>query len=333
MSASTAARRSGIASSARGFRRATTTPTSRSSRCGATACSTASRRSTTTSKTRRTARCRTSSWSIRVSSGPDRSDNHPHGDIRMAQRFLHAVFGTFAALAAVAPRPVRRHVRRVGRVLRPCPAAGRRRRPRERRRCRELRADGFPGADGARVAVRARGLRGLDAVRPHVDPALPRVAVPRRAARGRRRDERPLVPDEARSRRAQPRQLTRHDRRSRARLRARRPDSGAVERVPRRRGPAASRTSWAPPTCHRATASTTWSPRSSGLRSNGRGSLRDMTPAAPTPDARTPDADSASSASSCPRSRRSLQGTRPVRSFPSSSTERWRSSRVSHRSS
>ena len=28
--------------------------------------------------------------------GPDRSDNHPHGDIRMAQRFLHAVFSAFA---------------------------------------------------------------------------------------------------------------------------------------------------------------------------------------------------------------------------------------------
>jgi phospholipase C len=28
--------------------------------------------------------------------GPDRSDNHPHGDIRMAQRFLHSVFSAFA---------------------------------------------------------------------------------------------------------------------------------------------------------------------------------------------------------------------------------------------
>ncbi|HEX5096622.1 MAG TPA: alkaline phosphatase family protein, partial [Acidimicrobiia bacterium] len=28
--------------------------------------------------------------------GADRSDNHPHGDIRMAQRFLHSVFSAFA---------------------------------------------------------------------------------------------------------------------------------------------------------------------------------------------------------------------------------------------
>ena len=28
--------------------------------------------------------------------GPDRSDNHPHGDIRMAQRYLHSVFSAFA---------------------------------------------------------------------------------------------------------------------------------------------------------------------------------------------------------------------------------------------
>ena len=28
--------------------------------------------------------------------GPDRSDNHPHGDIRMAQRYLNSVFGAFA---------------------------------------------------------------------------------------------------------------------------------------------------------------------------------------------------------------------------------------------
>ena len=65
--------------------------------------------------------------------GPDRSDNHPHGDIRMAQRYLNSVFGV-RALSAMESLAVRPHLRRVGWLLRPRGAAGGRRRSRERHR-------------------------------------------------------------------------------------------------------------------------------------------------------------------------------------------------------
>ena len=111
-----------------------------------------------------------------------RTDDHPHGDPRAAQRFVQRRVRVVREVAALAQRVVHPHLRRVGRVLRPRRAAALRRRPGEHERRVRLRSGGLPGADDHRVAARVAVRRRSPAVRPHVDPAVPRVALPRRAA-------------------------------------------------------------------------------------------------------------------------------------------------------
>ena len=118
--------------------------------------------------------------------GDLRTDDHSQGDVLLGQRFIREVFKAFAqskhwerglfiltydewggffdhVQAADAARPARQ------------------RRPRERLRARRL-----PRADDPGVALRAAELRRPPGLRPHVDPALPRVALPGRTRpRGR----------------------------------------------------------------------------------------------------------------------------------------------------
>ena len=123
----------------------------------------------------------------------------------------NSVFGAFARSPQWNRAPVRPHLRRVGRLLRPRRAAGRRRRPREHDRRRQLRADRVPRADDARVTVRAARVRRQPTLRPHVDPAVHRVALPRRAGRRTGRAERSLVPHRTRPPRQQHRRVAGHD--------------------------------------------------------------------------------------------------------------------------
>ena len=81
-----------------------------------------------------------------------RRSRHP-GRPEVRRRLLLGV----RPVAALGARGVRPHLRRVGRVLRPRPAADAARRPRQLRRHRELRAGGLPGADDPRVAVSRDG--------------------------------------------------------------------------------------------------------------------------------------------------------------------------------
>ena len=110
---------------------------------------------------------------------------------------------------------------------------------RQRRQRRRLRPGRLPRAGDGRVAVRRAGLGQPHALRPHVDHAVPRVALPRRAAaraRGARR--RRLVAHRARPQREQHRAGARaREARPRARLRHRpRPADllARVHRAPRR---------------------------------------------------------------------------------------------------
>ena len=170
--------------------------------------------------------------------GADRTDEHPHGDVRDGQRFVQSVVQAFAESPHWERGAVHPHLRRVGWLLRPRRAAAS---SATTARARDDQ-DNF-GQAGFRVPTRmispyARpGFVDHHALRPHVDPALHRVALPRRAARGHGRAERDVVPDQARPRREQPRRLARHRRRSRARLRARPPDPHPFGRVPCRRRP------------------------------------------------------------------------------------------------
>ena len=76
--------------------------------------------------------------------GDLRSDDHSQGDIRVGQRFIREVFNS-------------RH---------------------------QLRTRGLPGADHPRLAVRPAGLRRPPRLRPHLDPAVPGMALPRCPTRG-----------------------------------------------------------------------------------------------------------------------------------------------------
>ena len=113
-----------------------------------------------------------------------RTDDHPVGDIRAGQRWLRAVFQAFAQSPQWERGVFVAGLRRVGRLLRPRDAADRCRDD----RASKLDAEDFgagwvPGPDDRGVAVRAAGLRRPHRLRPHVDPAVPRVALPRRRPR------------------------------------------------------------------------------------------------------------------------------------------------------
>ena len=90
-------------------------------------------------------------------------------------------------VTAVGARGVHPRLRRVGWLLRPPPARQVRRRPREPDQRRRLRPGRLPRPGHRRLTVR-RARRGRPhAVRPHLDHAIPRVALPRRAPRRARR--------------------------------------------------------------------------------------------------------------------------------------------------
>ena len=120
--------------------------------------------------------------------------------------FVRDAFAAFSKSPQWERGPVRAHLRRVGRLLRPRRAADARPTTAPSKNdAGELRAGRIPRADRARIAVRAAGFRRPHAVRPHVDPAVPRVAVPRRSRTRSGRRHRQVVPHRARSPRQQPR--------------------------------------------------------------------------------------------------------------------------------
>jgi len=127
---------------------------------------------------------------------PFRTDDHPQGDIGIGQRFIHAVFSAFVRSPQwqrgmfvltydehggfydhVKP-PVVQDDHATDRPYEPGPA-------------------GVPGTDRPGVAVCTAQLRRPQPVRPHLDHALPRMALPRRAAAGSGQERRPMVPHEA----------------------------------------------------------------------------------------------------------------------------------------
>src|SRR3954468_19894915 len=103
------------------------------------------------------------------------ADEHPLGDVRLGQAFMADVVNAFVALPELPPRSAVRHLRRVGRVLRPRPAAPGGRRAHEPRPEQGLRPDGLPHPGRDRVALLAaqeeEGLSGRPGgVRTRVDP-------------------------------------------------------------------------------------------------------------------------------------------------------------------
>ncbi len=140
-----------------------------------------------------------------IFSGDNRSDDHPHGDPRAAQKFVLDAFTAFAK----SPQWERGlfvltydewggffdHVKP------PILPDGRANKNDED----NFAASRLPRPDRARVSVRAAGLRRSHAVRPHVGPAVHRVAVPGRARTRSGCAYRQVVPHRARSQRQQSR--------------------------------------------------------------------------------------------------------------------------------
>ena len=96
--------------------------------------------------------------STRASPAPLRTDDHPQGDVRIGQRFVREVFGAFQRSTHWEHGRVHPRLRRVGRVLRPRPAAAARRRPREPASLDDsFGQSGFRVPDGAGLAVSPAG--------------------------------------------------------------------------------------------------------------------------------------------------------------------------------